>query len=204
MQTTDAKPLTRSEKKRADILSAASAEFQARGFTGASMDGISAAAGVSKRTLYNHFANKEALFEAITDQLFQVCGGTQYQADVALEQQLWRMAEAKLELLAEPGHIALARSLIGETMRSPELAQRAMARFERNEDGVTGWFKAAIEDGKLAGAEPYWMAHQFFGLVKTFAFFPQLMAHQPMPDEATQKRIIDSSVSMILASYRVS
>jgi TetR/AcrR family transcriptional regulator of autoinduction and epiphytic fitness len=44
-----------SDDKRGQILDAAVAEFQERGFAGASMDRIAERANVSKRTVYNHF-----------------------------------------------------------------------------------------------------------------------------------------------------
>ena len=60
-----AETLTLSEQKHLDILEAASNLFKECGFSDVSMDAIADRAGVSKRTVYNHFGSKEALFEAI-------------------------------------------------------------------------------------------------------------------------------------------
>ncbi len=51
-------------EKRAAILDAAMSLFPARGYDGASVEAIAQAAGVSKLTVYSHFADKEALFGA--------------------------------------------------------------------------------------------------------------------------------------------
>jgi len=51
-------------EKRAAILDAAMALFPARGYDGASVEAIAQAAGVSKLTVYSHFADKETLFGA--------------------------------------------------------------------------------------------------------------------------------------------
>lgn len=59
--------MTVSDEKRSQILDAAVAEFQERGFAGASMDRVACRACVSKRTVYNHFDGKEALFRAILE-----------------------------------------------------------------------------------------------------------------------------------------
>lgn len=53
-----------SDAKTDAIIDAARKSFLARGFDGASMDQIALAAGVSKRTVYNRFRSKEALFGA--------------------------------------------------------------------------------------------------------------------------------------------
>ena len=56
-------------KKRAVIINGAEDVFLSMGYELASMDKIAAKAGVSKRTVYNHFASKENLFEVIVDNL---------------------------------------------------------------------------------------------------------------------------------------
>lgn len=49
-------------KKRQAMIDAAVAEFGEMGFGNAGMDAIASRAKVSKRTLYNRFSSKEALF----------------------------------------------------------------------------------------------------------------------------------------------
>ncbi|MFF7995702.1 TetR/AcrR family transcriptional regulator [Kitasatospora xanthocidica] len=54
----------RPEKRKA-ITRAATVVFGREGYVRASMDAIAAEAGVSKRTVYNHFADKETLFLSV-------------------------------------------------------------------------------------------------------------------------------------------
>jgi TetR/AcrR family transcriptional repressor of mexJK operon len=54
----------RSEMKRAAILAAAETLFLTDGYERASVDAIAALADVSKRTIYDHFGDKEQLFSA--------------------------------------------------------------------------------------------------------------------------------------------
>ncbi|MGW1172093.1 TetR/AcrR family transcriptional regulator [Kitasatospora sp. NPDC002543] len=54
----------RPEKRRA-ITRAATTVFGREGYVRAGMDAIAAEAGVSKRTVYNHFADKETLFLSV-------------------------------------------------------------------------------------------------------------------------------------------
>ena len=53
-----------SERRRADILSAALTEFGLRGIEGASMSEIAARAGIGKSTIYEYFPSKPDLFIA--------------------------------------------------------------------------------------------------------------------------------------------
>jgi AcrR family transcriptional regulator len=54
----------RRAETRARLVAAAYALFHARGFTRVGVDDVAAAAGVTKRTLYDHFPSKDDLAEA--------------------------------------------------------------------------------------------------------------------------------------------
>jgi AcrR family transcriptional regulator len=60
-------PRTSSDRTRRQILDAAYESFYAKGFTRSSVDEIAAMAGVTKRTLYNHFESKDALLAAVLE-----------------------------------------------------------------------------------------------------------------------------------------
>jgi AcrR family transcriptional regulator len=53
------------DQRRIKILAAATRIFARKGYDGASMSAIAAAAGVTKPVLYDHFASKDALFETL-------------------------------------------------------------------------------------------------------------------------------------------
>ena len=53
------------DPRRAQIVEAARDAFFATGFANTTMDGVARAAKVSKQTLYRHFHDKAALFEAV-------------------------------------------------------------------------------------------------------------------------------------------
>ncbi len=68
------------------------------------MDKIAATAGVSKRTVYNHFPSKEELFAEILNQLWARVTAEQeaaYRPDLPLRDQLRLMLQAKLQMLAD-------------------------------------------------------------------------------------------------------
>lgn len=59
----------RREKTRAAIVKAARRIFGERGFATATMDDIASGARVAKGAVYHHFATKEAVFEAVFEQV---------------------------------------------------------------------------------------------------------------------------------------
>jgi AcrR family transcriptional regulator len=60
-----------SEDRRRELLDAALQEFSSRGYHLAQMEHVAATAGVSKALVYQHFASKEELFAAVTEQVVQ-------------------------------------------------------------------------------------------------------------------------------------
>ena len=61
---------SRPEQSRAALLKAAVQEFSREGVAGARTDAIARSAGVNKALLYYYFKDKEALYDAVLDQVF--------------------------------------------------------------------------------------------------------------------------------------
>lgn len=194
-----------SEQKREAILAAALVEFEANGFRETSMDRVAASAGVSKRTVYNHFSSKQVLFEAIAGRLVehvQQISDLPYDPAVPLEPQLRELAAQALALLTSPSFMTLARVTMVELIRSPDLARDTYELFRRRQTGLAQWLAAAAADGRLVVGDPVWAADELLGLIKSFAFWPQILGGQPAPDAAAREHILDSTVAMFLARYR--
>ena len=197
---------TLTQKKREDILKAAFSEFDARGFRETSMDRIASTAQVSKRTVYNHFASKEALFDAIADKLsdrVRAVTGFHYHPGQPTAQQLRDIGEQLLDMLVAPSFTSLARVTLAEMLRSPERARKTYELFRERQTGLAVWLQEAAADGRLRIEDPVWAADQFFGLIKSFAFWPQILGGQPVPDTQTREKIIDSSVQIFLRAYEL-
>lgn len=200
-------PARQSTLKRAAILSAALDEFEARGYRETSMDRIAASAGVSKRTVYNHFRSKEQLFEAIAAELIervQEVSQRPYDPAQPLTAQLEAIGGQVLDMLASPSFLTLARVTLAELIRSPELARRTYGLFRARQTGLARWLADASADGRLAVPEPDRAADQFMGLVNAFALWPQLLGGQPVPDATERARILQPAVAMLLRQYRQS
>jgi TetR/AcrR family transcriptional regulator of autoinduction and epiphytic fitness len=197
-------PARLTDRKRAAILDAAVAEFRQSGYEATSMDRIAASAGVSKRTVYNHFPSKEALFAQILLQLWErsVEGlDLTYRSDRPLRAQLLELVKQKLRLLHDGNFVDLARVAIAAAIHSPERAQDMVARMGGREEGLTLWIRAAAADGRLKAKDPLFASMQLQGLVKGFAFWPQITLGQPPLTAAQQKQVAEAAVDMFLAYY---
>ncbi|OZG74125.1 hypothetical protein BTA51_03625 [Hahella sp. CCB-MM4] len=196
--------MTLTQRKRVAILAAAKEEFKESGFQNTSMDRIAARAEVSKRTLYNHFSSKEALFSVIAQSLVtQIQQAMEFPFDEnqAIDQQLRSIAHQELQLLSDSDFMDTSRMLMAEALRAPEIAQDMMTRMSQTESGLSRWMRKASAHG-LAIEDPDFAAEQFIGMIKSFAFWPQLLKGQPFPDKAAQERIADEVVMMILRRYQ--
>ncbi|SDV50642.1 TetR/AcrR family transcriptional regulator [Chitinasiproducens palmae] len=197
-------PLRLTDRKRAAILQAAIAEFRSDGYEATSMDRIAARAGVSKRTVYNHFVSKEALFTAILDGLMQTSEAgfdKPYRADEPLRLQLLALLDAKMRLLHEPEFQDLARVAIAAGALSPDLARTIVEQLGKREAGVAVWVRDAAADGRIETGDPLFAALQLESLIKGFAFWPQIAMGQPPLSETEQRRVLEGAVDLFLARY---
>ncbi|MFJ2483422.1 TetR/AcrR family transcriptional regulator [Pseudomonas sp. NPDC087598] len=199
-------PKRLTDRKREAIIQAAIAEFRDNGFEITSMDKIAATAGVSKRTVYNHFPSKEELFAEILNQLWTRISAEQsvtYRPDQPLRDQLRQMLQAKVQMMADENFLTLARVAIAAAIHSPERAQNMVERMGEREEALTVWIRAAQADGRLKPVDPEFAAHQVQGLLKTFGFWPQMSLGQPPLDADMQNTVAESALEMFLAHYQL-
>lgn len=195
-------PLKLTDRKRQAIVDAAIAEFRASGFEATSMDKIAATAGVSKRTVYNHFPSKDELFAQILHELWNSSAAMApppYDPALPLRQQLLDVMTRKMDLLRDDYFLDLARVAIAEAIHSPERAQEMVARLNVKEEAVTTWLRAVQADGKLLKADAVIASQLLQGALKTFAFWPQVTMGQPPLDPAVQEKVVEATVDMFLA-----
>jgi TetR/AcrR family transcriptional regulator, mexJK operon transcriptional repressor len=126
------RPTGGSEQKRAAIMAAALRLFERDGFARTSVDAIAAAAGVSKRTIYNHYGDKKTLFlslvrdtygaliEAVTALMDSCLSDLATEADVAQGISAFARELALLASLS-PERQSLIRLMMTEAPYFPEL-----------------------------------------------------------------------------------
>lgn len=191
------------DRKRAAVIEAAAEEFRSSGFDGTSMDSIAERAGVSKRTVYNHFPSKEDLFAAIVQTLKARCRdmtGYEFDPEVPLEQQLTEIGRCAIRFFASEEFRSLSRVLLPRLLQLPELSRAMMI----DPDGrIVAWIKSAQAAGRLDVPNPKWAGKQFLGLLNSVAFWPQLISGEQPLTEEEQEQILADAVAMFLSRYGV-
>jgi TetR/AcrR family transcriptional repressor of mexJK operon len=112
--------------KRGLILKKAAKMFMTQGYSAVSMDGLAEAVPVSKRTLYNHFKDKKALFTAVMQNRCQLLFSTLEQSldgSQNVEKTLTEIAKEFLGVVLEPDALNIYRTAITESQHFPELGK---------------------------------------------------------------------------------
>ena len=190
--------------KKASIMQAAIRAFQEEGYDKTSMDRIAEVAGASKRTVYNHFASKDALFKAVINRFMGEISALKqipYDAGQSLEEQLTLFAETKLSILDNPAWMGLFKVGLGVLVRDPELARESLAQAETGEDYLADWLQAATADGRLDVQNPALAAEIFWAMLSGAFIWPHLI-QGPM-EAAHIQSLKEELIQTFLARYRV-
>jgi TetR/AcrR family transcriptional regulator of autoinduction and epiphytic fitness len=194
-----------SKEKQSALLEAAIAEFQKHGYEGASIDAIAAEAGISKRTLYNHFPSKEALFRSLVEEMghrVRLFSELEYRRDIPVRDQLSRYAHASARLIQDKETLALFRAILAEHVRTPALVASVMKRQWDDEYGFAAWVVAACRDGKLRAKSPERAAHHFASLIKGAAVWPVVFRPGPIKSGEIEAAI-EEAIEMFLRYYTI-
>lgn len=194
---------TKSPIKRDAILTAAKVVFFEHGYSCASVDKIAAVANVSKATIYKHFQDKHALFQAIihahAEKLHEAVKLTvNYSASI--EVGLAQVAERILDFLLSDDNIAFFRLIIAESGRLPDIGH---ALYVDGELPISSVLINYIEQQKqLAITDSFQAAKAFLGLIKEGCFWHVMLGLAEKPSTKERQQAIAEAVDIWLAYYR--
>tara|TARA_Y100001956_G_C4127140_1_gene190839 strand:+ start:946 stop:1542 length:597 start_codon:yes stop_codon:yes gene_type:complete len=194
-----------SEKKRIALIEAAQSEFIEYGFSAANMDRVCERAGTSKRTLYRHFASKEVLFfDAVKSALDtrDAALTLSYNPSRSIEEQLADYLNKKLDFLYFDFGMPLAKMVIGEFIRAPELAEKYLHQLHNHDQKLEQWFADAIQDRKLKVQDPSKMSNMLMCLMNGNFMWPQLVANHEVPSTERRTQLIADILQLFLEGYR--
>lgn len=195
----------RSMQKRATILDASTRVFLEKGFSESGMTEIAAQAEVSTATLYNHFAGKEELFDAVVERLWHKLRPEEGPEawDMPPDQALTHFGRSVLKVLLSPTSLALFRVVIAQAGRFPEMTQAF--RYHGDEaiiQTLAQYLSRQTKLGVLAVNQPDQAARQFLGMVKETVFWPRVLGVGKPPSKREVEDAVSNAVSIFLKSYR--
>lgn len=171
------------EEKKQCITKAALAEFLEKGLGKASMQAISDAANVSKRTLYKYFPNKQCLFESLIIDLCKMHALDpkyfEYKSELSLKEQFTAIVKSDLETTLDDNYLKMARLIISEFLKSKPIDEKLKEQFEEMDEPFLNWIKMAQEDGKITkeytNTQVLELYHAFY---KGVVFLPNLIRYE--------------------------
>ena len=199
----------RSARKHREIIEAATAVFMKLGYEGTSMEQIAAKAGVSKQTVYKHFADKERLFSDIVlattgqvDRVVALVAGPLTETR-ALKKDLSLLGRQFVTSLMEPQLLRLRRLVIANADRMPELGRTwYQLGFERVLSTLASCFGALAKRQLLRLEDPLLAAHHFVGLLLWIPVNQAMFTGNDQPySKVALERYADAAVSTFLAAY---
>lgn len=197
---------TNQAAKRQQIMDAARTIFIRLGYDGASMNDVAAEAGVSKATLYVYFANKEALFAALIEEMVAVLpeNALKMEHDHGdLRAALVQLGVTLMTALTKPEHLRFHRLVLGTVEQFPQFGRllyesgpaRGLAKMRSFLARERDHGHLDIDDLDLA-------AHQLLDLIKSRHLLDMLLGVAARPSEEELRYSVSSGVDMFLARYR--
>jgi TetR/AcrR family transcriptional regulator, mexJK operon transcriptional repressor len=202
-------PEASSSPKRLAIVEAASKLFINQGFGAVSVDAIAAEAKVSKRTVYSHFENKDALFAGVMSGACERRGGMEgcplSNEDVMkyapVAELLQKTGEHVLGMITAPETVEIYRVVVGDSGRFPDLGRNF---YEFGPASIlkmtSAYLEAKSKSGELLIDDPVKAAKYLFGMI-TFPL--QMEMATGMRDQVTEKEVRETVAGAVEAFLKI-
>ena len=192
--------------KRNEILDAAVDVLLSEGFEAASMELVAKRASVSRRTVFNQFATKDALFSAALERFWsrmpmvRIAGEQESLDDPAIG--LTRIGQTIAEFWGPPASIALARMIVREGSRFPSLARDYLALGKVPALGIVVEYLGSMASaGRLTLADPDLAARQFIGMINEPVVWFRVLGLEDAPSAEREAQVVGEAVKTFLARY---
>jgi AcrR family transcriptional regulator len=169
------------------------------------MEAVARAAGVSKATLYAHFASKDELFASIVG---EACERNRlvddnFPDDVAdIEAALTAIGGRLLRFLLQPQVLAIYRIAVAESVRFPELGRAFWAAGPNVfRERFAKWLAVQSAAGRLSVGDAHAASDQFGALLRANVFMRATLGLPPGPSEEETDNTVRRAVSTFLHGF---
>ena len=193
---------------REAIVDAAVNRFLAVGYGATSMEDIARAAGVARRTVFNQFDSKEALFAVAIERMWErlTVQAIVDDPDLSLhpKEGLERIGHSIADFWSRGEAVSLTRLVIAEGGRFPPLLD-GYSRLGRLPalTALTRFIASLQDHGHIEAPDTQLAAEQFVALVKDPLWWPVIIGLAPPPDERRKADIVHTAVRCFLDGFAV-
>jgi TetR/AcrR family transcriptional regulator, mexJK operon transcriptional repressor len=195
-----------SERKRAAIARAALTLFASDGYERTSVDAIAAEAGVSKRTVYSHYGDKENLFlsvvretyDAMMARIAEIVEKTAWDRDLSAALTSC-VSDVTRSIVRAPERSTLVRLLVTEAPYFPALID--MLHTKEIAPLLAAPLGKLTAAGRLSAPDPRQAAEQLSALTFGQVSARSLMGTVPLTEDETA-RLLSGGVQVFLRAYQ--
>ena len=189
------------------ILDAAARVFLQHGYESTSMDRVAEEAAVGRRTVYNQFKSKSALFDATVARIWlgmpikQILSEAEAVRDP--EVGLRRIGLAIAEFWAPPAAVAFVQMIIRERDSFPDLAKSFFkSGKEAALKAVITYLETMNDQGSLLVSDADIAARQFVGMINEPLLWFRVVGFGRNPSAARRQRVVEEAVKTFLCRYQ--
>ena len=179
--------------------------FLERGVEGVSIEAIAARAGVSKVTLYKHFPDKAALFEAGVRrevERIEAAQASETGAPEGLVPTLQRFGIGLMAFIASDAAVDFYNALSGELRRHEPLARLFYETGPgRTRASLAAIISAAADRGELCTNDPNQAAEHLFGLWQGFSNFQLSLGVESDAIRRTLETRVERGLAVFMRAY---
>lgn len=203
------------QRKRELIVDAARAAFLDKGYAESSMGRIAEAAGVSIKTVYRHFENKDDLFSAVMhaacdpEAMESLSTGEVSDQARAVEQRPWASKPPAIALslagidylqdLLGVEQLSLYRVVVRDAHRFPELGERYQTEVNAHRQAMfVAYLDSWATESKWKVKHPRRAASTFFALLRADLFDDALLGLRHPDKKAMAAHARAASAKMLL------
>lgn len=177
------------------------------GYAGTRIEPVARDANVSTATLYNYFAGKAELFEAVIDEAavdFIKQMKFVQSASGSAREQLTIFAKAYGDFMADPFVRSVFRLVMAERPRFQQMAERFfdVGRKSFGADLIEA-LNTLNRSGQLKVDNPTWAAGQLMGMMEHPVFFVPVVSGDTVKVRRTVEAIATDAVDTFMARYGV-
>lgn len=198
-------PALSPDARRQRILDAAESVFTSIGYGAATMEQIARVAGMSKKTLYGLYPDKQSLFTDLISDLDTYPASALTKDPASSLEELRARLLTLAELALSRGQIEMIRLVISEARHNPELAEtfheKGIKKGRRYLTESLQSFKNANPDIEIHDVE--WTAVTLFGAIIGNLHFRALLGEPPVSRRVLQSQI-DAAIELVLPNLRKS